>query len=163
MRAVLLLLALSAARAAQTLSLCKAVENDYVSEPILDGDLDAPKCEDGAATPLELAASLGYELVVGALLRAGATPTTTTLALAAVNGHVRVVDRLLEFGADPNGSFGSENATPLLLAAAACQAGSVKALLQAGADASLENVAGETALTEWRRACGGLHEQVVLL
>jgi hypothetical protein len=59
-------------------------------------------------TPLDWAASFGYEEVVGYLLRRGAKVNAadnmgwTPLHLASLHGHVDVVKRLVEHGADVN-------------------------------------------------------------
>jgi ankyrin repeat protein len=56
------------------------------------------------------------------------------LVAAARDGNAAAVREIVKSGADPNAAFGSLNWTPLMHAISENQAGSVKALLDAGAD-----------------------------
>jgi ankyrin repeat protein len=70
----------------------------------------------------------------------------TALHMAASNGHVDVIRVLLEAGANINAQAGTSGATPLHDAVLARGLKAVPMLLAAGADSSLRNSTGETAL-----------------
>lgn len=99
-------------------------------------------------SPLMLAALRGYMDICVALLARDADvnkPGWTPLHYAATGGHVEVIRWLLDNHAyidasSPNGS------TPLMMAAMYGTTESVKILLEAGADASIQNDLGLTAL-----------------
>jgi ankyrin repeat protein len=97
----------------------------------------------GAYTPLHLAASNGRAEVARALLEAGSgvsalTSTgATALHLAADAGSAEVVAALADRGADLDAREGYAERTPLMFAAARNRVEAARALLAAGADASL--------------------------
>lgn len=99
-------------------------------------------------SPLMLAALRGYADICVALLERDSDvnkPGWTPLHYAATAGHVNIIALLLEKHAyidasSPNGS------TPLMMAAMYGSLESVKALLDAGADAAIQNDLGLTAL-----------------
>lgn len=104
-------------------------------------------------SPLMLAALRGYADICVALLERDADvnkPGWTPLHYAATGGHVDIIALLLDKHAyidasSPNGS------TPLMMAAMYGSLESVKALLDAGADAAIQNDLGLTALDFARR------------
>ncbi len=99
-------------------------------------------------SPLMLAALKGYLPLVKKLVDRDADvnkPGWTPLHYAATGGHLAVIELLLEHSAyidaeSPNGS------TPLMLAAMYGSPESVKHLIQAGADLTVKNQLGMTAL-----------------
>lgn len=99
-------------------------------------------------SPLMLAALRGYADICALLLERDADinkPGWTPLHYAATGGHVDIIRLLLDNhayidAASPNGS------TPLMMAAMYGSVESVRALLEAGADASIQNDLGLTAL-----------------
>jgi ankyrin repeat protein len=92
-------------------------------------------------TPLVLAGENGNGDMVTAFLEAGANPNVLTLAgesplmAAARSGSLMAVAALLKRGADPNAAERTRGQTALMWAVAAQQAGAVRLLLAAGADA----------------------------
>lgn len=102
------------------------------------------------------AASSGNLAGVKAALRAGAKPNffyhpedhKNALHVAAENGHVEVVDVLLEHGAVVNALTAKDHATALVLAATLHNPAVVRRLIAAGADLTLANGYGNTALHE---------------
>ena len=99
-------------------------------------------------SPLMLAALRGYADLCKALIERDADvnkPGWTPLHYAATGGHLQITALLLEHSAyidaaAPNGS------TPLMMAAMYGTTEVLNLLLQAGADATLKNAAGDTAL-----------------
>ncbi len=99
-------------------------------------------------SPLMLASLRGMLDVVNRLIKRGADvnkPGWAPLHYAATHGHLDVMNVLLENhayidAASPNGS------TPLMMAALYGTPSAVKLLLEAGADSSLKNVQGLTAI-----------------
>ena len=99
-------------------------------------------------SPLMLAALRGHLELVKKLIDRGADVNKTgwtPLHYAATNGHLEIINLLLEKHAyidaeSPNGT------TPLMMAAHYGSAAGVKLLLEAGADASLKNQLGMTAI-----------------
>jgi ankyrin repeat protein len=99
-------------------------------------------------SPLMLASLKGYLPLVKKLVERDADvnkPGWTPLHYAATGGHLSVIEHLLENSAyidaeSPNGS------TPLMLAAMYGSPESVKLLIQAGADLTIKNQLGMTAL-----------------
>ncbi|BAH37161.1 MAG TPA: ankyrin repeat domain-containing protein [Gemmatimonas aurantiaca] len=102
-----------------------------------------PITRNGAYTPLHVAARAGNGAVVQALLAAGAdakarTETgATALHLSAQAGDVASVKSLVAAKADVNAKEPTWGQTPLMFAAASDRAEAVKALMAAGADASI--------------------------
>ncbi len=99
-------------------------------------------------TPLMMAALKGHTELVRRLVDKGADVNKTgwtPLHYAATNGHIAIIDLLLENHAyidaeSPNGS------TPLMMAAQYGTASAVKLLLESGADPSLKNQLGLSAI-----------------
>ncbi|MEM7416190.1 MAG: ankyrin repeat domain-containing protein [Gemmatimonadota bacterium] len=100
----------------------------------------------GAYTPLHLAARGGHADVVHALLEAGAEPDRVTtnsgvtalhLAAAALDDGASV-GHLLRAGANPDVTEVTSGQTPLMFASGAGRAGAVTALLEGGADPSIQ-------------------------
>jgi ankyrin repeat protein len=117
-------------------------------------------------TPLLLALSQGHAEVVKYLLEAGADVTladeagNTALHQAVGRGHVEFVRLLLSHSKAALNVRGQGGMTPLLLALSQGHAEVVKYLLEAGADATLADEAGNTAL---HQAAGGGHAETVRL
>jgi ankyrin repeat protein len=101
-----------------------------------------------AESPLMLAALGGYEQICQRLIARQADvnkPGWTALHYAATGGHVAIIQMLLDAhayidAASPNGS------TPLMMAARYGTVDAVKRLLNAGADPTLKNDLGLTAV-----------------
>lgn len=115
-------------------------------------------------TPLMAAALYGNAEMVSALLDAGADPRAVNdagvTALLWGAWDVVKVRRLLARGADPNARSALDN-TPLMVAAGSPMgSGAVEQLLEAGADITLRNKQGRTAL---RFAAGGGDTRTVSL
>ena len=101
---------------------------------------------------LRAAAEGGHVTATERALIAGQDPNhasdsvgTTPLLLAVRNGHATVVDTLLAAGADVN-QVGAWNFSPLMYAAIFDETAIARTLLECGADVSLRDVRGETAL-----------------
>lgn len=113
---------------------------------VASADVEVRSAQD--ESPLMLAALRGYGDICKALLARDADvnkPGWTPLHYAATGDHVDIIQLLLDNhayidAASPNGS------TPLMMAAMYGSVASVRALLEAGADASLKNDLGLTAL-----------------
>ena len=112
--------------------------------------------------------------VLAALVDAGADLAAdvyrgTALMWAAACGRVAAIERLVELGADPNGrsTFGgaehSKGATPLHVAGSGGYGEAVKALLAAGADASLRDGLHGGTPADWAENARGDEELVALL
>jgi ankyrin repeat protein len=108
-------------------------------------------------TPLMIAAQAGRSQTAQELLAAGADVEAvdkderSPLIYALGNGvnmspSPSVVDVLIKHGEDINLRY-SEGSTPLMYAAANCDAPAVKMLLERGADAAAKNQKGDTALS----------------
>ncbi len=113
---------------------------------LLAGGAGREAVDGGGFSCLQLAALNGSLWVLKSLLRAGADPSRsgrgeTPLVLAAGDHHTECVTALLRAGADPNATSGTITA----LHAAIGDHGSLSALLEAGADASVRDVKGKTA------------------
>ena len=68
------------------------------------------------------------------------------LYTASQNGQTEIVHELLKAGADPNVALGEDRDTPLMVACCFGYLAVAKLLLYFGADSSLKNSSGETAL-----------------
>ncbi len=132
-------------------------------------EVDANTTDDFGRTPLSLAAEMGNEIVIRALLETGKVNVDskdredyTPLLWAAVNGHEAVVKLLIEMGkADIESKDKAFNQTPLSWAAANGHKAVVKLLIETGkADIDLKDRGGQTPLS-W--AARGGHEAVVKL
>lgn len=105
-------------------------------------------------SPLMMAALKGHLALAKKLIERGADvnkPGWTALHYAATNGHLAIMELLLENHAyidaeSPNGS------TPLMMAAHYGTPAAVKLLLEAGADPTLKNQLGLTAIDFAHRA-----------
>ena len=98
----------------------------------------------GGYTPLHLAARSGNAEIAGILLDAGADPNAytstgvTAMHFAADADAAGVVEALAEGGGDVDARDGFQERTPLMFAAVRGADAAVQALLDAGADPSLE-------------------------
>ena len=103
-------------------------------------EVDVNTADDSGRTPLSLAAEMGNEIVVKALLESGKAEVEskddiyvqTPLSWAAMNGHETVVKLLLETGKVDVESRDSSGRTPLLWAATNRHEAVVKLLLETG-------------------------------
>ena len=120
-----------------------------VANVLMDWDKTAVEQRNAAdESPLMLASLKGLLPVVVKLIERGADvnkPGWAPLHYAATRGHIDVMNILLEKhayidAASPNGS------TPLMMAALYGTPAAVKLLLEAGADPSLKNMQGLTAI-----------------
>lgn len=124
----------------------KSVKVAHLLVGIAQTDIEVRSPQD--ESPLMLAALRGNLDICTALLARNADvnkPGWTPLHYAATGGHVAVLELLLERHAyvdaeSPNGS------TPLMMAAMYSSVDAVRALLDAGADPSIKNGLGLTAL-----------------
>lgn len=97
---------------------------------------------------LMIAAYKGNLPAVETLLAKGASvnrPNWTALHYAASSGATKIVELLLRAGANPN-ALSPNKTTPLMMAAGGGHASTVKLLLDNGANATLRNEVGMTAL-----------------
>lgn len=100
-------------------------------------------------TPLMLAAFYGNEPVVALLLKREVEvnrPGWTALHYAAINGNAKVVHMLLEASAYVDAESPDDKMTPIMLAAMRGRVGAVAVLRDEGADLSLKNKDGLTAM-----------------
>jgi ankyrin repeat protein len=112
--------------------------------------VNVDRLDDYSLSALMRAAAWDHLDTVNALLRAGARPDLmdngkTALHLAAQFGRIDVIKTLLAAGAPINARFSERDPTPLFGAVKAGQAGSVRTLMDAGADATAGS-STETAL-----------------
>lgn len=106
------------------------------------------------ASAIELASNYGHREVVSFLLSQGASPDPTTtnphssaLIYAATNGDLELVQLLVSYGANVNLVDDAYKQTALIWACAYGKSVDVvKTLLDAGADASIRDANGNTAL-----------------
>src|SRR5262245_1905358 len=100
-------------------------------------------------SPMAVAAEVGNDVIVDALLRAGADPSmgglSVPLASAIWNGHERIVRKLLDAGADVQDGD-EEGTTPLMTAARKGRLDFVKMLVDAGADPQATDSDGRAAI-----------------
>lgn len=100
-------------------------------------------------TPLGIAAELGNEQIVQALLNAGADANfggiVSPLHEAVLNDHVQIVELLLRNNADINAPD-EEGTTPLMMAVAGGRLELVEYLVDRGADVNRRNDYGDTVL-----------------
>jgi hypothetical protein len=121
-----------------------------------------------ADSHMNYAAAMGETYNVRELLRQGVPVDvadslgTTALSAAAVEGHLEVARLLIEHGASMNERSQPLGRTPLMNAAESGQPEMIRYLLSAGADASIADDRGETALAIASRrgdvACASLLE-----
>jgi uncharacterized protein len=130
-----------------------------------EGRTDAVKLllQKGADTEggLTRAVDGGHVEIAKLLLNAGAEIQPDALCRSATAGKIELAELLLEKGANVNESFANDDqyeATPLALASAAGHADLVKLFLSKGADPSLKDSEGKTALDV---ASAANHQQVV--
>ncbi|CAM9377579.1 unnamed protein product [Chrysoparadoxa australica] len=103
-------------------------------------------------SPLGIASSRGHADCVKALLEAGAEvdlfsgERRSALHAACEAGHLPVVQLLLHYGADVNACTQTMHLTPLLLAVREEREDTAVALLEAGADVTIRDAWGSTAL-----------------
>jgi len=105
-------------------------------------------------TPLMLAAFYGNEPVVRLLLSREVEvnrPGWTALHYAAINGNAQIVGMLLEASAYIDAESPDDKMTPVMLAAMRGRAAAVAALRDGGADLTLKNKDGLTAMDLARR------------
>lgn len=115
-----------------------------LEQPTTDIEVRTPQDE----SPLMLAALRGYTEVCTKLIERDADvnkPGWTPLHYAATGGHVEIMQMLLDAhayidAASPNGS------TPLMMASMYGTSSAVKFLLEAGADSTVKNSLGLTAI-----------------
>lgn len=114
---------------------------------LLEHDADTSKANNDERTPLHLSAELGHLSATTALIAAGADITfrcednePSALDVAASAGKVAVLNKMIESGVELEG-VDADGRTPLVIAVASNQAGSVEVLAEAGArvDARVEN------------------------
>ena len=124
---------------------------------ILASGIDVNAENSDKLVPIVYAAANGHVELVKLLIRHGADPDaassesgSTALHLAAQLDQAESVDVLLESGADINMKDKLEM-TPLIKATYSCKTGIIALLLKRGADPSISDIRGETALMAARR------------
>ena len=119
---------------------------------LLDAGADANAQGDKGQSPLHLAARRGSLDIVRLLLQSGADPNAvdhrgwTSLHHGSDAGCVDIVQLLLTNGSDVNAASGNNGNTPLRFAVKKGYLGTVRALLDAGANPWVINKANHTAL-----------------
>ena len=136
-------------------------QNDALIERALEGDLDVVRSAiaNGAdvntvsrnRASLLMAAAVKNHLALSRfLLTEGADPDLpnadgrTALFVVSMVGHAEIVELLLEFDANPNSTTDGIYNTPLMIAVINNNPETVRMLLAAGADMSIENSEGHT-------------------
>ena len=120
---------------------------------LIDAGADVHTANRYDIAPIWLAAQDGHEVVVVALLRAGANPNTTrgnsgesVVMITARAGHADVLRRLVARGADVNAKERIRSQTALMWAAAERHPAAVRVLAEAGADLEARSSTGITPL-----------------
>ncbi len=125
---------------------------------LLQSGFDVSKPTTSGSTYLHDAALKNQKKIAELLLRCGIRPNvlnrtgSTPLHDAALGGSVDVINLLLDQGASLNAIDRESGATPLMLAASLNRASAVAVLLQRGADPTLKDRHGMTALQRAKEA-----------
>jgi ankyrin repeat protein len=139
---------------AATLPLINALKSRHkdIARILIESGIGIGEHNDIGVTPLHIAANLGYEHIVRALVDRGeninaeeVSGGTTPLFAAVFGGHLAVVEFLLEKGAAVN-HVTKEHNTALIPATQRGDVEIVRTLLMAGADANIATDAGATPL-----------------
>jgi len=112
-------------------------------------DIDLEAHAANGDTAIMLAAFYGYLPLVKSLLARDVQinrPGWTALHYAAINGNPHIIKELLDASAYIDAESPDDKMTPLMLAAMRGRTGAVKLLTAEGADITLKNAAGLTAL-----------------
>lgn len=121
---------------------------EEISELLLARGADPNKPGPEGLTPLILAAGLGRERLVAALLSKEADPNAVSgggMTALWTTTDARITRRLLAAGASPDSRRAKDGSTPLIDAACSGQFERARELLAGAADPSLKDAAGQTA------------------